>query len=134
LVGGLRKVTLSRKTVLRDEAFVLIEQEQIARPSIRSTARDGSDHRARRLPVLRLVVLRESREFLLGRLRKRRSAAGVLTDDAALEDVVLEADAVDEHVDLRRVETAGGDLFLQLIVRNVDAGRKRREIEEIALI
>src|SRR5262245_54320866 len=35
LVGRLRKVTLSRKPVLCYEVFVLIEQEQIARPLIR---------------------------------------------------------------------------------------------------
>ena len=54
------------------------------------------------LLIFGLVILGEDPEFLHRELRERVAAADVLAGDAAVEDLVLEADAVDEDVDAAR--------------------------------
>ena len=84
--------------------------------------------------MFRLVVLRQDLELLHGGLRKRGPAARVLPDNAAVEDVILVAHAVDEDVDLGGVEAAGGDLFARLVVGHASARREGREVQKVALV
>src|SRR5690606_33836187 len=73
--------------------------EEVAGEVVGARARHGRDAGAAELVVLGLVVGRDHLVFGDAQLRKRIAAAGVLSGDAALEYVVLLADAVDEHVD-----------------------------------
>src|SRR5207302_6977430 len=90
--------------------------------------RHGGDDGARGAAVLRAVVLRDDAELLHGVLGEGIAAAGVLPDRAALQDVVLEADAVDEEVRLLgRLGVAGDGLPLG-IGGEADARRELREV------
>ena len=62
---------------------------------------DGGDDRGAGVLIFRLEVRGEDAEFLDRQLRERVAAADVLADDTALLEVGLQADAVDEDVDLR---------------------------------
>ena len=57
-----------------------------------------------RILIFGLEVRGEDPEFAHRQLGEGIAAADVLADDAALVDVALEADAVDEDVDLRPAE------------------------------
>ena len=117
-----------------DQVLVLIEHEGVTRPAVGPALRHGRDHRARGLLVLGLEVLRQHLELLHRALWKRRAAARVLADDAALQDVVLEADAVDEDVDLGRIQSAARDLLPGLVLRSLHAGGEVGEVEKVALV
>ena len=54
--------------------------------------------------------------------------------DAALQHVVLEAHAVDEDVGLLGGLRVAGDRLALRIGRQPDAGRERREVEEVAVV
>ena len=93
------------------------------------TAADG-------LLVLGLVVLGEHPELLHRVLREGVAAAGVLHEGAALEEVVLVRQAVDEDVDLAGVGAAAAELLARrvLVVGEADAGGEGREAEEVAVV
>ncbi len=94
----------------------LIKDERLTREGIAARFRDGRDDRAGSLVVLRAVVLRDHAELLQRILRERISSARILARDAALQNVVLGADAIDEDVRrFRRLCVAGEGLALRIV-------------------
>src|SRR5450759_2868473 len=79
-------------------ARVLIADEHIAAPLVRTRLRRRGDDRARRLLILRLVVLADDTVLLNRVLREWIAATCVLAGDAAGSQIILEARAVDEQV------------------------------------
>ena len=93
--------------------------------------------------VFRLEVRGQDAEFLDRQLRERVAAADVLADDTALLQVGLQADAVDEDVDLRTAgdlavtvcaDTAPANVCRNSVWFTLDARCERREIEEVAVV
>jgi hypothetical protein len=115
------------------EVVVLEEREDVSREVVRARARDGGNDRGRRLLVLGAVVLRQNAELLDRVLRERVAAARVLADDATLQDVVLEADAVDEHVHGVGALRTGLERLAELVIADEHSGRERSEVHEVAV-
>ncbi len=67
-------------------------------------------------------------------LRERIAAAGVLADDAAVQDVVLVAGAVDEDVRVEAGNRRAEDLLVVIVVRCRDSGREHREVQKVAVV
>ena len=84
--------------------LVLKHAERLAVELVGARLGDGGDDRGARVLIFRLEVRGEDPEFLDRELGEGIAAADVLADDAALLHVALEADAVDEDVDLRTAE------------------------------
>ena len=108
--------------------------EHLAVELVRAGLRHRGDGSARELVVLGLVVLRDDLVLADAELRKRIAARGILAGDAALQHVVLLADAVDVDIDVaRRLRAA---LELRRAVVGIDAERDARdhvgELEEVA--
>src|SRR5207248_5669599 len=78
--------------------FRLIKAECLSMKLIAARFRDRGNDRAGRVIVLRAVVLSDDPELLHRALREGIPTAGVLSGSAALQHVVLGADAVDEDV------------------------------------
>ena len=113
--------------------LVLVEAEDLAGIAVAAALGDGGDDRARRLLVLGLEVLGQDLELLDGVLRERIAAARVLADDAAVDDVVLEADAVDEDVDVLRRQRAGRELLAELVVGTRTPGASAAKLRKLVL-
>ena len=94
--------------------------------------RDRGDRRAADLLELGLVVLRDHLVFGDRRLRERVAARAVLPGQTAAQDVVLLADAVDEHIDVVDVLRAGLDARVAAgVLHERDAGRQVGRAEEV---
>src|SRR5688500_12638842 len=76
LVALVRRIRRWIERIFADQILVLIEDEGVALQAVRARLRDRRDDRARRLRVLRAVVLRDHAELLHGVLRERVAAAG----------------------------------------------------------
>src|SRR5207237_1592351 len=88
------------------------------------------------LLILGLVVLGLDPELLNRRLREGIALREVLAGDSVEADLVLVAGAVDEHVDVLGTDAASLDGLVVLPGRadHRDARRKRREVEEVAVV
>ncbi len=140
---GLFLIVLLLEKIASDQAFVLERTEHFSVKLVGAGPRDGGDDRRPRILEFRLEVRADDTELFHRKLGKRIAAAHVLADDPALVDVALEADAVDEHVDLwaaealavaARTDAAAGKGLAELGLVDPDAGRKLREIDEVAII
>ena len=104
---GVGVLVFDLEGVQREEAFVLVADEGVPGPGIPTASRRSRDDRARRLLILGLEVLRDD-AVLLDRIpRKWIPTAGVLSGDAAAREIVLQARAVNEQVDVVRPLRAG---------------------------
>src|SRR5688572_6772533 len=79
---------------------VLVGEERATAPGVATGLGGCRDNSARRLLVLRLVVLGEDSELLDSVPREGVAAASVLTHRTATNEIVLIARAVDEKVGL----------------------------------
>src|SRR5207237_850314 len=113
--------------------LVGILTKHLAVKLVRARLGHRGDDRGAGLLILRLVVLREYAELLHRELAERIAAAVLLAGDAALAQLVLETDAVDEHIDLARGRCAGADALVGLAVIVAHARSQRREREEVAI-
>ena len=120
--------------VERHERLVLVLAERVALESVAAGFGDRGDDGARGFFILGLEVLRDHAELLHRVLRKRIPPARVLSRDSARQDVVLEARAVDEDVDVVRAHGSGCDRLAQVRVVVANSGRERGEGQEVAVV
>ena len=98
LVVGLLHVILLVEGILRDHRLVLEIVIDRTVELVAARLGDGRDDGGAGLLVLSLVVLRQHAIFGDRFLRERIAATGVLSDQAALENVVALAGTIDENV------------------------------------
>ena len=132
------KGRLGVAVALVDEAFfgqrlVGILTENFAMEIIGARFGDGGNDGGARLLIFRLVILRDDAEFLDGELAKGVAAAVLLTRHAAFAQLVLQADAVDEHIDLAGGRGARREALVGFGVVVTHARRERGEAQEIAI-
>ena len=138
-----RIVVLLLEKVALDHLFVLVADERLAVEVVGARFGDGGDDRRPGVLELGLEVGTQHAEFLDRELREGIAAADVLADDPALIDVALQADAVDEHVDLRPAgalavlvgaDAAAGKGLAEVGLVDPDPRRERGEVDEVAVV
>ena len=121
--------------VERHHVLVLPIDQRVAAPRVTARLRGRRNDRARRVLILGLEVLGDDTVLLHGASREWITAAGVLASDAARCEVVLQARAVDEQVDLICRLTSCRDRLgvhaIDTIFGDRDARRESGEVEEI---
>ena len=123
---------------LVDEAFfgqrlVGILAENLAMEIIGARFGDGGDDRGAGLFIFGLVVLRNDAEFLDGELAEGIATAVLLPRHAAFAQLVLEADAIDEDIDLAGRRGARREALVGFRVIVAHPRRERGEAQEVAI-
>ena len=132
---GLRR-TRAQKRITSYEVLPHAVKEGVAVPGVGTRLGGGSDHCARRLLVLGLVVLGDNPELLHRVERERIPATRVLAGDASQEDVVLVARSINEHVDRLGCLCTGGKsapCCVEAGVLDLNTGRKGGKVQEVAV-
>ena len=138
-----RVIVLLLEKVALDHFLVLVAAEDFAMKVVGARLGNGGDDRRPGILELGLEVGTQHAEFLDRELREGIAAADVLADDPALVDIALQADAVDEHVDLRPAgaiavlvgaDPGAGKGLAELALVDPDSRGERGEVDEVAVV